>query len=228
MPSHGGWFVVAADINPWCSSNWHSLRYKVMRPGRTAEELQTLLAEQQTIFLGNDEDFKLRVNRKGFQISQVSEQLLDFGILTRVHVQKYEVTGNQVSRVPPFAMIPQDFLDEWVQLPWDEASRWTSSKNQADLQEWHSLLKYQDREFETEFDFVQQCPSADNLARWQIGLFLEPKGAADTPSESPDELFFTIIRRDGAFYVAEVDTERSSGCPGEARAATTIDWRKLP
>lgn len=224
----GSWFVVAVDINPWCSSNWQSLRYKVMRPGRVADEPQTLLSESQTVFLGNDEIFKLCANRKGFQISHIGEQLLDFGILTRVHVQKYDVTGNQVSRVPPLALIPQDFLDEWLQIPWDEAVRWISSKNPSALQEWHSRLEYKDREFGTEFDFVQQCPPADNLASWQIGLFLEPRGDSDAPADLPDEVFFTILRRDGAFYVADVATERPSGCPGEARASTTLDWRKLP
>jgi hypothetical protein len=224
----GGWFVVAADVNPWCSSNWQSLRYKVMRVGQTPDHPQILFSERQSVFLGNDETFKLRVGRKGFQISQIADQSLDSGILTRVHIQKYEVAGNRVSRVPPLGLVPQDFLDEWVQLPWEEATHWVSSKNQDVLQVRHSLLGLEDRKFGTEFDYVQSCPAAGNLPSWQIGLLLEAWGDSEPPPDLPGELFFTIVRRDGAFYVADVVTDRPPGCPGEARPSDTLRWQKLP
>ncbi len=39
------WFVVTADVNPWCSSNWQQLRYKVLRPGEDAHRSLVLLDE---------------------------------------------------------------------------------------------------------------------------------------------------------------------------------------
>jgi len=44
----------------------------------------------------------------------VAAQGLDDSIMTRLHVQKYEVNGDRVTRVPPLALAPEDFLDEWV------------------------------------------------------------------------------------------------------------------
>ena len=37
--------MVTADVNPWCSSNWQQLRYKVLRPGEDPRHSQVLLDE---------------------------------------------------------------------------------------------------------------------------------------------------------------------------------------
>jgi len=37
--------------------------------------------------------------------------------------------GDKPERTSPLALKPEDFLDEWLQLPWAEASRWVEAKN---------------------------------------------------------------------------------------------------
>ena len=48
--SEGGtpddFFVVVADITPWCSSNWQTLRYKVLRVGQSADSRQNTSQRQ--------------------------------------------------------------------------------------------------------------------------------------------------------------------------------------
>ncbi len=213
----GNWFVVTADVNPWCSSNWQQLRFKVMRPGKDISDAQVLLDEHTTIYLGVDQPYRLTVSPGGFEIRHVAAQGLDDSIMTRVHVQKYEVNGNRVTRVPPLALAPEDFLDEWVEMKWESASTWVSSTDAAKLQYWHNRLSREGREkIDTELTFVQRCPAAANIAKWQIGLQLEGTGEHDLPGDLPDELFFTISKRDGAFYVESIGKDRPPGCPGEA------------
>ncbi len=213
----GNWFVVVADVNPWCSSNWQQLRYKALRPGDDVNHSVVLLDEHSSIYLGTDQPYRLRVNPRGFEIRSVGSQGLDDSILTRVHVQKYEVNGNHVTRIPPLALAPEDFLDEWIEMKWESASTWVSSSDAAKLQYWHGRLSKDGREkLDTEFDFVQPCKTAENVAKWQIGLQLEGTGEHDLPRDLPDELFFTVSKRDGAFYVENVAKDRPPGCPGNA------------
>ena len=215
--AEGNWFVVAADVNPWCSSNWQQLRYKVLRPGDDANRSVVLLNEHTSVYLGTDQPYRLTVNPQGFEIRNVASQGLDASILTRVHVQKYEVGGNRVTRVPPLALAPEDFLDEWVDMKWENAAPWVSGTGAAKLQYWHGRLNRDGREkIDTEFDFVQPCPAAESMVKWQIGLLLEGAGEHDPPGDLPDELFFTITKRDGAFYLENVERERPPGCPGNA------------
>jgi hypothetical protein len=213
----GNWFVVTADVNPWCSSNWQQLRYKVLRPGDEVSHPVVLLDEHTTVYLGIDQPYRLTVNPHGFEIRNVASQGLDASILTRVHIQKYDVSGNRVTRIPPLALAPEDFLDEWVGMKWETASTWVSSTDAAKLQYWHGKLSKEGREkIDTEFDFVQPCKSAENTSKWQIGLQLEGTGEHDLPADLPDELFFTINKREGAFYLESVDKDRPPGCPGNA------------
>jgi len=222
--AEGNWFVVAADVNPWCSSNWQQLRYKVLRPGDGVNHPLVLLDERTTIYLGVDQPYRLTVNPHGFEIRNVASQSLDSDILTRVHVQKYEVNVNQVARIPPLALVPEDFLDEWLDMKWENASTWVSSADVAKLQYWLARLSRGGGEkFYTELDFVQPCPTAENIPKWQIGLLLEGTGERERPEDLPDELFFTITKRDGAFYMENVENDRPPGCPGNARPRGAAD-----
>ncbi len=213
--AEGNWYVVAADVNPWCSSNWQQLRYKVLRPGADFDHPTVLLDEHTSIYLGTDQPYRLTINPHGFELHIVAAQGLDDSILTREHIQNYEVSGNRVTRIPPLALAPEDFLDEWVGMKWEDAFTWTSSGEAAKLQHWHDRLSRDSREkIDTEFDFVQPCKAVEKTTKWQIGLQMEGSGEHDLPGDLPSELFFTISKRDGAFYVESVDKERPPGCPG--------------
>ena len=210
----GNWYVVATDVNPWCSSNWQQLRYKVLRPGDDANHPAVLLDEHTSVYLGTDLPYRLTLGSHGFELHIVAAQGLDDSILTREHVQNYEVSGNRVTRIPPLALAPEDFLDEWVSMKWEDASTWTSGADVAKLQQWHDRLTREgSAKIDTEFDFVQPCKATEKTAKWQIGLQLEA-GEHDLPDDLPSELFFTISKRENAFYVDGVDKERPPGCPG--------------
>jgi hypothetical protein len=211
----GNWYLVTTDVNPWCSSNWQQLRYKVLRQGEDFHHPVVLLDEHSSIYLGTDLPYKLTLNPRGFELHMVAAQGLDDSILTREHVGNYEVSGNRVTRIAPLALAPEDFLDEWVSMKWEDAAAWTSSADAEKLQQWHDRLSRDSRQkIDTEFDFVQPCKASEKTAKWQIGLQLEGAGEHDLPGDLPAELFFTISKRDNAFYVESVDRERPPGCPG--------------
>jgi len=213
--AEGNWYVVATDVNPWCSSNWQQLRYKVLRPGEDANHPVVLLDEHTSIYLGTEQPYRLNLNPHGFELHIVAAQGLDDSILTREHVRNYDVSGKRVTRTPPLALVPEDFLDEWVAMKWDDASTWASGADVEKLQHWHDRLSRESTaKIDTEFDFVQPCKASEKTAKWQIGLQLEGSGEHDLPGDLPTELFFTIAKHEDAFYVESVDKERPPGCPG--------------
>jgi len=62
-------FVVVADINPWCTSNWQLIRYKVLRPGPTADRPKILLSDHHIIYLGNDPVYELKIESNTFTLT---------------------------------------------------------------------------------------------------------------------------------------------------------------
>lgn len=62
-------FVVTASVNPWCSSNWQSITYRVLRPGPEPYEPRVLLSRKETIYLGaGDPPYRLEVDDSDFTL----------------------------------------------------------------------------------------------------------------------------------------------------------------
>src|SRR5262249_3961520 len=152
------------------SSRWQSLRYKVMRVGGGPETPVILLNTEHGVLLGDEPPFRLRVTDHGFALTFRHEQSLDYGIMERSYILQYSVRGDEVTRITPFALQPEDFLDEWVHMPWAEASRWVAPSRRDELQSWHEKFSgkssgtnetYGDTEHSriTELTAVHRCPA---------------------------------------------------------------------
>jgi hypothetical protein len=101
-------FVVVANVNPWCISNWQSLRYKVLRPGKSASEPRILLSKNNSIYLGVDDPvYTLNVQSTGFSLSFQSDET-DMDVLNKgkevdweisERVVKYRIVGERATRI---------------------------------------------------------------------------------------------------------------------------------
>jgi hypothetical protein len=195
----GGFFVVAADVNAWCTSRWQTLRYKLLRLGDTPDSPRVILNAEHGVLRDREPPFHLSATASGFSLRFWHEQSLDLGIMDRRYVLTYEVNGDRASRIPPFAFRPEDFLDEWIHMPWSEASRWVPSNRRNELQPWHERFGGGNRACCGELESVRSCP--DHPETWQI--------SAD------GEYFFKVSKRHGEFYVEDIGKTEDKGCDGK-------------
>jgi hypothetical protein len=70
--------------------------------------------------------------------------------------------------------------------------------------------------------FVQPC--SESLDHWQIGLSIDSQERQD---KLPPELFFTVVKSNNAFSMADITLKRPPGCPGEADPVNTLQWSPL-
>jgi hypothetical protein len=190
----GHFFVVGANVSPWCSSSWHQLRYQAYAI-QALSAPSKVLGQTTSIFLDGDPPYKLSTQNHVFtlEFTAASHSPED-----RTHVISYSVDDNSATRVPPIALKPGDFVDEWMTLPWTEAKRWSAEG----LEDWHRRFKLFDQ-----ISFVQRCKGMRD--EWQIGLAIE---------NNQRELYLTVIRKDGDFYLQSIDAKRPPGCPGRTPA----------
>ena len=137
-----------------------------------------------------------------------------------VSIARYEIVGDQFRRVQPLAMTPEDFLDEWVRLGWEEAARWSSQSGEADLQMWHSNFNSLASD-STEIEFVQSCHEqrkADKV--WLVSLWIDQRR---NPTIKDERLYIVVSERQRAFFVDAVSTSRPAGCAGKSRPLAT-NW----
>ena len=96
-------FVLTVNVNPWCTSNWQSIRYSALRPGQSAYEPHVLTSGNEIIYLGVEPPpYKLVVKRKWFSIrfsGESSRSEIMSGITSRDHVLKYLIQGTRAVRI---------------------------------------------------------------------------------------------------------------------------------
>ena len=200
----GSFFIVAADVNPWCSSNWQGVRWRAYRLGGDPLRPQPFFEGHDGIYL--EPGFELAVTEAGFRLTFPGAQRLDAGMLIREIVQAFQVSGTQVKRVPPLASEPRGFLDAWISLPWSDARRWTSRRAAA-AEIWHSRLQERLTDLFTSFESFELC--GRNGSRWQIGLDIDPDPARNP---LPRHLFFTVSQGKDDFQIERIDVRPLEGC----------------
>jgi hypothetical protein len=161
--------------------------------------------------LGEEAIYRLSSLADGFSLSWYNGNSLEPG-LRRARLVRYRVDGGKAIRLPAPAPSPQDFLDDWLALPWGEAASLSPPSAHAVLRKWHGTLGAALRkECGTGIAFVQTCPPAQD--RWQIGLTLSPEGC---PMRLPSTLYATVERRGETFLLQGIAERRPPGCPGES------------
>jgi hypothetical protein len=97
--AQNNFFVVTMNVNPWCTSNWQSLRYSVLRIGPNADQPQIMAKGKEEIYLGVDVPYKLSVGHHWFSINfegdASRDEIMNGEINTR-HVVKYIINGEKV------------------------------------------------------------------------------------------------------------------------------------
>lgn len=216
---NGKWFLAIAHAPPSCRFDSANLRYKLMRSGRSPDEPITLLDRRELINRKFDPPFRIRSEEDWFAVTRGKQRKLDGE--SGVSIARYEVIGQQVKRIHPLALTPQDFLDEWVQLSWDEAARWTSEPGRPDLQSWHAKLN--SLQFDsTEMKVVQPCPRQEHSdSAWMIELWIDRQM---NPSVEEEELYIQLSQKNGIYYVDGIHKNRPAGCPGNAPLQLLTDW----
>jgi hypothetical protein len=198
----GGFFLVAADINPWCSSNWQRLRYRAYRLGGDPLRPVPFFEESAGIYLENG--FKLSAAADRFRLDFEGSQRLDLGLLIRGYVRAFRVTGTAVERIGPLAADPRGFIHEWLTQPWEVAERWVSAANpsrRSTLKAWHGRLRERLGDLYTEFGEMKECGRSCS----QIRLDIAPDPQAPT---LPRELYFVVRSRGGDFRMETIDVSR--------------------
>ncbi len=161
------------------------------------------------IFL-EDDLFKLKTTPGTVSLSFVAQQSLDFDVLLRMHLLNFRISGDAVTRIDPVALHPQDFLDEWFQLPWSDASKSVEHTHENQAHSWTQWKKTAAPKFSS-LRFVQPCETETPAKRWVVGI---DWGETETVQKS---LYFKMSRTNGAFRIFSVSEIRPSGCPGESQ-----------
>lgn len=217
----GRWFLVLAHVPPSCRRAHNVLRFQALRPGANANEPKLLVAGRESINPFFQPPFQIRVETDWFAVTQGKVRKLDGD--PGIAIARYSVGDDQLRRIAPLALTPEDFLDQWVQMSWDDARRWSDSGNSG-LQEWHSRLNDLASD-SAEIESVRQCsPTKEGDQQWLVELSIDQRM---NPSMKEEALYIEIAKKQGSFLLGGVGGTHPSGCSGRTRP-TPVVGHELP
>jgi hypothetical protein len=178
------YLVLTLGTQPWCSSNWRSVYYRVFRSSN---------AESKPLVDGDEYAFVEAGIQGNITATDVTVEFsvgsIDPGIHSRGAIRHYLIDHEHVTRVEPFAMSPRDFTEEWLTHDWGtEVARWSDRDHLGALLGWHKKL-HQDHTFATSISPALHCRATADL--WQVGFdFSDPP----TPSDKPAVGAYFLVR----------------------------------
>jgi hypothetical protein len=177
-----------------------------------------VLDHREKIYPEFDPAFRVDVETDWFAVTEGKIRKLDGE--PGVSILRYQISDNQSQRIAPLALSPDDFLDQWIQLTWDDAKRWASSSNGA-LREWHTELSSLTTD-SAEIESDRSCPGTGNGdEKWLVELSIDQQ---QNPSVKEERLYIEVAKRNGIFYVDAVLTAPPSGCPGKTPHRPLTDF----
>ncbi len=195
---HGGWYVLAKSIKPWCSSTWSSIRYAVLRP--SADAAKIVYQAEDSIWWGGDDFGTIVAKPHAFDV-RFHAGSIDTGVHNRVWIRHFTIDGDNVRRVQPVALTPRDFVDEWIQSGWAQAAAW-SSPNDTTLANWHERLRGKDAPFH-DFQSVRACSGTAH--GFEVAV-------ADPDT---DTRYYLRVEGGGGFTLTGVATKADVRCRGK-------------
>jgi len=104
----------------------------------------------------------------------------------------------------------ETFLDQWVQLSWDEAQRWT--KSDSSLEGIHSKLNKLSPD-SVEIQSVHRCSgNGSDGSIWVIKLWIDRHG---NQMDRDETTYVETSLDNGVFYVDAAYGSPPKSCPGE-------------
>ena len=209
--SQGQWQIAVAHGHPWCTSNMSAFDVDLIRPAINGEP-QEVLTHEQRIYR-REEDPIMKAVPGGFQFRMIGDSM-DPEIIMRPVIYRYAVAGGEMTRVQPLANNGRDFVDEWLQSPWNEASRWSDTGNLDLLKAEHDLVskRYGSKDAPLQnFGPVRGC--IDSRSHFQVELdtkWLDEKGKV----MGAEEAYFQIAEGKNSFTVLSASKTPDARCTG--------------
>jgi hypothetical protein len=200
----GKWLVAAMHGNAWCTSRFSVFAVDLLQPARAA--MPQRLLQHLDYGYSRDEDFVTKYRSDGFEL-RMNVNSLDTGLLTRHGIYRFRIADNRLERIQPIAMNGRDFVDEWLEVKWPDARRWSAAANIASLEKEHRRIRALHELHAKEIVLLSYGPvrpCSDDPKHFQVELDMSPEPAS----------YFHIQQGNNSFVMLSAATQPDPGCKG--------------
>ena len=209
-----GWRAVVAHGHPWCTSSFSAFDLDVVKPS-SAGNAQKNLRHMNRGYIRDEIDPALKIVHEGFQI-RLQTAMIDPEISRRIGIYRYRVSGAAIERVQPIANNGRDFVDEWLDSPWNESASWSAPENLEALKATYAKIETEGSSSAENIPLRNYGPvlaCSDARTHFQVKLdagWVDSKGKS-TPDES---IYFQIQEGRNSFTLLSTSDQPDTRCTG--------------
>lgn len=216
----GTWKVVAAHGTPWCTSRFSGFDLDVLAPSSDDPDHPRVVWHTQRGYSRFDYEPRLRAAGDTFELRLHDDEMV-FDLddaFERLVVYRYRVSGDKVTRIEPVAAHARGFVEEWLNMPWEEAAAQSDPAQAGKLQAVH---KQYEVSFKNTDDYtnwrsgsVQACNTYD---RFQVIMTTErdrivpgKPGGESTPGPT----YYFQLQQDNGYRLLAITATPDPSCTG--------------
>jgi len=152
----GSWRAVVVHGSPWCTSRFSGFDIDVLEPTANARQPRVVWHTDRGYSRGSFEPtlkasgniFELRLNDDAMHFD------IDIAFERRV-IYRYRVNANTVDRIEPIALNARGFVEEWLDMPWNEAAAQIADPTSVALKTVHDLYEQKSTAKEEDHTFTK-------------------------------------------------------------------------
>jgi len=137
-PGSDAWRLVVVHGRPWCTSRFSGFGIDVLEPTINSPQPRVVWHTGRGYSRGDFEP-SLKASGNIFEFRINGDAMLfdtDRAFERRV-IYRYRVSGDTVDRIEPIAVNARGFVEEWLEMPWNEAAAQTAAPAGTSLKEVH-------------------------------------------------------------------------------------------
>jgi len=213
QPAPRGWVIAVAHGMPWCTSRYSGFDLDLIQP-ETAGEQQKVLQHLKEGYVRFEIEPSMKRVPEGFQL-RLQAAMLDSNFMTRIGIYRYKLEGDKLKRVQPVANNGRDFVDEWLQVPWSDAQRWSATSDLTELEQIHQQIQ-SERSGDgenwpmIEYGAVRGC--SDSPTHFQVEMTEDR--SMNKPPRPNSTVYFQIEEGKNSFTMLSASMAKDPRCKG--------------
>jgi hypothetical protein len=195
--------IVVAHGTPACKPSFSTFKIDVLEKIAGGNSAGVWLHMERGYSPG-DGEIRLRGSADTFTL-RVNAPALDANADGRLVIYRYAIDGRRLSRIAPISTTGRGFVEEWLEMPWDEAIGQTAPEAVGKMQRVHSGLARLDRDATTSVNYTYGPVRACTVkGKYEVEM--------DADRGGPE--FFTIKDQPVGYLMVDYGTTHDEHCNG--------------
>jgi len=217
------WRAVVAHGTPWCQSRFSGFGLAVLAPDVSTGEGRVIWQTDRA-YSRADFDPTLKALNDTFELRLHADEMSfdPYGAheaFEHLVVYRYRIQNDKLTRIEPIAANARGFVEEWLEMPWEEALEQSDSTQATSLQTIHKLYEESYKGNSNDYTNWQSGPVQACSAKDRFQVTMTTQNNKIVPGKpggesTPGPTYYFQLQQDNGYRLLSITTKPNPACTG--------------